>query len=93
MDNAVSTVSLSDGQKILKISQKLSLCPDFNVAMAFRLIQVQDRTLDNNVSCEMSFFGGAIYVGYHFCGLAFLIRRVPFFTTFVSMGAVNVRWL
>ena len=56
MDNAFSTVSLSDGQKILKIFQKLSFCPDFNVAMAIRRIQGQNRTLDNNVSCEMSFF-------------------------------------
>ena len=54
MDNAVSTVS-NDGQNILKLLQKILLCPDFNVAMASRLIQGQTRTLDNNVNCEMSF--------------------------------------
>ena len=58
MDNAVSTVSLSvdsDEQNILKLFQKLPLCPDFNIAMVSRLIQGQTRTLDNNVSCEMTF--------------------------------------
>ena len=96
MDNAVSTVSLSvdnDGQNILKLFQKLFLCLDFNVAMASRLIWGQTRTLGNDVSCEMSFLWDAIYIGCHFWELVFLIRRVPCLVTFVSMGAISVRWL
>ena len=59
MGNVVSTVSRfidNDGKNILKLIRNLPLCPDFNVAIASRLIQVQNRTLDNNVSSEMSFF-------------------------------------
>ena len=85
VDNVVFTVFLSvdnDGQNILKLFQKLPLCPDFNVGMASRLIQGQTRTLDNNASCEMLFLWGIIYVRCHFCELVFLIRRVPFFVTF-----------
>ena len=58
MDNVVSAVLLSvdnDGENILKLFQKLPFCPDFNVAMASRLIQGQTRTPDNNESFEMSF--------------------------------------
>ena len=64
-DNAVSTVS-NDGQKILKFFQKIPLCPNFNVAMASRLIQGQTKTLDNNVSFEMSFLWGAIFASWYF---------------------------
>ena len=51
MDNVVSMVFLSidiDVQNILEIL-------NFNVAMDSRLIQPQNRVLDNNVSYEMSF--------------------------------------
>ena len=58
MDNAVSMVSISvdnDGQNVFKLFQKLPVYPDFNVAIASRLFQGQTRTLDNSVSCGMSF--------------------------------------
>ena len=85
MENAVSTVSLSvdsDEQNILKLFQKLPLWIDFNIAMASRLIQGQTRTLDNNVSCEMTFLWSAIYTGCHFCELV-----VPFI-----LGAIFASW-
>ena len=74
MDDVVSMVFLSidiDGQNILEIL-------NFNVAMDSRLIQPQNRVLDNNVSYEMSFLWGAIYVGRHFCEFVYFIKRVPF---------------
>ena len=90
MENVVSMIFLSiykHGQSILEHFQKLPLSPDLNVTMASRLIQGQDKTPENNGSCDMSFLWGAIYVGDHFCEVVFLIRKV----TFASMGAINVR--
>ena len=72
-----------------KLELKYKLFPTFNgqcslyVKMASRLIECQIMTLDNNVSCEMSFILVPLL----------WVRRVSFFLTFVSMSAISVRWL
>ena len=88
------------GHGILK-SSFASFCLIVRVDSISRMLVVLQKT--DNVRFEMQFLWDAIFVSCHFCDVPFMLGAIfvmwyfweeecPFYN-FVSMSAINVRWL